>query len=260
MRERRLWTFAIILFVILCASVYYLFLPVVICVQPDLPKEYLRRLSRPSYFSASYRLVVSNEEDLMRDYNLSNPDLVIFSPLTEKPAYIDAKSAVWGSSEIGGYDIHFTLDDKAMWTKALQDTGEVSTAFMYSSSDSDGGRLFESLKKKDSFVYSIVYDSRISSANITQYMMEIDNNETVSVLMHDPQSAFRLFSVDMGLNYYVDFRDYAALYNEKNLTSIAPDWDKAISQALASEGGEIPFDYTLISSNDFVEVIKNLFL
>ena len=260
MKKKGLYLFIFIMIAMLALAGLYLLRPAVLFVQLSLPDEYLERLSRPSFLSPSYRLIVTDEESLRKDYYAFDPELVIFSPLTEKPAYIDAKSAVWGSSEIGGYDIHFTLDDKAMWAKALQDTGEVSTAFMYSSSDSDGERLFESLKKKDSFVYSIVYDSRISSANITQYMMEIDNNETVSVLMHDPQSAFRLFSVDMGLNYYVDFRDYAALYNEDNLTSIAPDWDKAISQALASEGGEIPFDYTLISSNDFVEVIKNLFV
>lgn len=259
MRERRLWTFAIILFVILCASVYYLFLPVVIYVQPDLPKEYLRRLSRPSYFSASYRLVMSNEEDLMRDYNLSNPDLVIFSPMTENPGYITVKTYCWGISDKEGFDYAFLSNDEKMFITALERSGAISTAFVYEESSLKAQELFESLKEVNDFIYPVVYKNKISDATLDNVINELEKNQSVAAIVHDPETAHRLLSENTGIEFYVDFRDYAALYSINNLVSIEPDWKSAIDSALSSKG-DVSFDYTLRSTNNVVEVFKDMFL
>ena len=259
MRERRLWTFAIILFLILCASVYYLLLPVVLYVEPDLPKEYLDRLSRPSYFSTSYRLVISNEEDLMRDYVLFKPELVIFSPLTENPGYISSKIYYWGIPEEEGFCNFFSIDEEKMFVSALVRSGEVSTAFVYEEGNQGAENIFASLKRVNEFVYPVTYKNKISDATLSGVVNELEKNQSVAALVYDAESAHRLLSAETGIEFYVDFRDYAALYSIKNLVSIDPDWRSAINRALVSDEN-ISFDYTFRSTSDAVEVIKDLFL
>ena len=259
MRGRRLWTFAIILFLILCASVYYLFLPVVLYVEPDLPKEYLDRLSRPSYFSASYRLVISNEEDLMRDYVLFKPEMVIFSPLTENPGYISAKTYCWGIQDKEGFDYAFIVDEEKMFISSLLRSGAVSTAFVYEEGIKEAESIFNTLKRVNEFVYPVTYKSKISDATLSGIVSELEKNQSVAALVYDAESAHRLLSADTGIEFYVDFRDYAALYSIKNLVSIDPDWRSAISSALLNEE-DLSFDYTFRSTSDAVEVIKDLFL
>ena len=260
MHRKGLKAFAILLFLILALSVCYLLLPVVIFVKPPLPDEYLERLSMPSRLSFSYRLVVSDEESLKKDYIAHKPDLVIFSPLSEKSEYIACKSMAWGhGDERGTFDALFLIEEEKLWLSALSESAKVSTAFLHEASDAESERVFNILKDVDGFVYDIKYDDRISGANQDLILNELAENNTVSVLLFDPESSYPILYEDTGIVFYVDFRDGAALYSPDKLISIEPDWRKAIKAALKSDG-DISFDYTLAPAKSPFEILDHIFL
>lgn len=259
MQKKGLWAFALVLSILLLAGVYYLFLPVVIFVEAPLPEEYLSRLSKPSYFSLSYRLVISSEDELAKNYVKFKPDLVLFSPLTENPGYIDAKTAGWGFPENTGFDLLIHNDHEKMFSTALEAAGDVSTAFVYPRGSAEALELLESLEEDDEFVYGLEYSERISDANKGTLLDDLRKNETVNVLLFSPDSAYALLTEETGIKFYADYRDVAALYSPKNLVSIGPDWNSAIKKAL-SEDSDFSFDYTLASSKNLVEVLEDIFL
>lgn len=259
MNKKGLWVFAFFLFLLLCAAVYYLMQPVVIYVESPLPEEYLNRLSKPSYVSLKYRLIVSNEEELLKDYVSFKPDLIIFSPLTEKPDYVSCKTAGWGFAERDSFDILISNNVGKMFSTALSKVWNVSTAFLYREGCSEAEAILQELEGIDEFVYGLSYKDRISDANRSILLEELEANGTVNILMHEPSTAYSLLTTNTGITCYADFRDVAALYSPDKLVSIHPDWAKAISVAL-SEESDFSFDYTFGSSKNFIEVLKNIFL
>ena len=179
--------------------------------------------------------------------------------MTENPGYISTKTYCWGISDKEGFDYAFVVDEEKMFISSLLRSGAVSTAFVYEEGNQGAENIFASLKHVNEFVYPVTYKNKISDATLSGVVNELEKNQSVAALVYDAESAHRLLSAETGIEFYVDFRDYAALYSIKNLVSIDPDWRSAINRALVSDEN-ISFDYTFRSTSDAVEVIKDLFL
>lgn len=255
MISNKLKVFVGLLVIILGLSLYYLSLPVVLFVKPALHEEF--NLLLPGYVSKDYRLRIISEEELQKEYLKFSPELVIFSPFTAKPDYIESKSAIWGVPENYEYDILFSHSDEAMWLKALESVKDINTAFV--TEEGEYSHIFDTLKLNDPYIHLVEYSGRISNANIDSIKSELERNETVALFIPAPESAHTLMRENLEVECYVDWRDAAALYNT-DVKAIAPDWSEAIVKALNTESGEIPFDFTLISSHKLMKILDSLFL
>lgn len=217
---------------------FYLTRPLVIYVSSaTLYDEYSKNLSKPRMLSFSYRTKFVDDSNAISN----KASLVILDPLAELSEDIDAKTSRWGKHIDGDADISFVVDEERLWKSAL--VGK--SAFLYPEGNLEAEEMLALL---GSDITPIAYRGRVTSANYSELADRLKEESISTVLLYEPQSALSMLDYQDAL-FYVDFRDYAALKDRKNVIGIIPDWDSAIKEALSIDSGDISFDYALSSSH-----------
>ncbi len=221
--------FCLLLIICIPLAFYFTRVTVTFVYSPLISDQYIKNLSKPKRLSFKYRTSYKREGEELRD-----SDLIVAFP----PAVVDVENAI--SINIGN-GRKFTFDNLSLFEKALSGKSHPEIAILYNSKSNDEVELAERLKEKHAYLELIAYEERISVVNIDSIKEEFENLKIREVLIPSPSCALS-FIEDTDLKLYMDFRDAAAFSGYRNIISINPDWDKAISDAL-STADDVPFSF-----------------
>lgn len=235
MKKQRL---IIILLLVLLASVcavFYFTRPKVIFLYSSLLNDdYFSSLSKPKRVSFFYRT-----EYVSDDKEVGKCDLIIVLP----PSSVDNPNAIYIKR---GNERLFSFSDVDLFSKALYGDGKERAAILYNSEDAGERELAKSLEERSENLSLIEYSGRISAVNIDSIEKEIEDLKIVRLIVPEPLSALKLIERS-DIKIYLSFLDAAAFKGIKNVISISPDWDKAIRDALKSDG-DVAFSFALSST------------
>ena len=208
---------------------YFTRASIVFVYSPLIADEYIKNLSKPPRISLRYRTSYKKEGEEIKD-----ADLVVVLP----PAIVESENAIYIKV---GNGRRFLFDEFSLLEKALIGKSYSGIAILYNSMDEAETDLAVALKEKYDNLELIEYEDRVSLINIDSIKEEAQNLKIREILIPTPSNAMT-FIEDTDIKIYMDFINAATFSGCRNIISIKPDWNKAIGDALRSDG-DIPFSY-----------------
>ena len=219
-----------IVFILAAALVFFFFSrPHVAFVVDDyLPDDYVKSLSHPSFLSFGYRASVLRESS----YRNGGYDLSIILP----PAHAE------GGIYIGRGERSFSIDEYEMFSFPLLSETQDVFAFVFDENDEMALSVADRIQADYENLILIPYDGRISSVNIEDVKRAAADADRI--IVYSPETALR-FIEQADQRIYLSWIDAASVAGMKKIIAIAPDWDKAIEEAMRSQDSEIPLHFAL---------------
>ncbi len=230
MKLKKLIPYLIICLIAAASLAFYFTRATVVFVySPLIEDEYIKNLSKPPRISLKFRTSYKKEGEEIKD-----ADLVVVLP----PAIVESDNAIYIKA---GNGRRFLFDKFSLFEKALSGKSYSGIAILYNSMDEAEKNLAEALKEKYEDLELIEYEDRVSLINIDSIKEEARNLKIREILIPTPSNAMT-FIEDTDIKIYMDFINAASFSGCRNIISIKPDWNKAIGDALRSDG-DISFSF-----------------
>lgn len=221
--------FIVLIVVILSLAFYFTRASIAFVYNPLISDEYIKNLSKPSRLSLKYRTSYKKEGD-----EIKKADLVVVLP----PAATDSENAIYINR---GEGRKFIFDEFSLFEKALVGKSYGGIAILYNTQDENEVELANKLKDKYENLELISYEERISIVNLDSINEDVDKLGIREILIPSASNAIA-FIENTKLKIYMNFIDAAAFSKSKKIISIHPDWNKAISDALSTDG-DVSFSF-----------------
>lgn len=207
----------IFIFAALMLSAIYFTRPTVVFIESGaLPDDYDIPVPHGSLFH--YRRVSSPE----------NADLVIVAPDAAVPDGVEAYLLGREPEDDESALDTIRIDEGRLWGSALDDS---SIALLYEESSATASDISGYLHTLSPGIADVVYQGRISSANIDEITDDLSSYETVFCLT--PSSSMNFINNSSGYRLVMNILDAAAMETVKPYKAVSIDWTSTIENLLS---------------------------
>lgn len=217
--------FLIILSIIVLLLLFVLTRKVVFVLIPEVPKEYIERLSLPKVFSSGSIVIRGKEETLEKFSRIKMPSLVIYTPFSEKPSE-EYNSATWGVGE------RIKINEEDMYRYFLENNKDKTVAFLLDTLDTKGKEMYLSLKRDYPSLESVEYNERITSVNRDGILSSL--SPFYAVIVRDVIATKDAWN-NTSCRVVMRVENAASAMSVENIISITLDWNKIIKKLLQDD-------------------------